>query len=449
MEKRVTIIVPQEYEIDEIFFKNPYDTSQIIDLGVKSFNALKNFKYLDDDKQEIERLKTQIDSLENELNYKFEIEIMKYKNNHNQETESLKKQIEELKKLNENSFNDFTIKLQNINDIYSVEKQKIKDDVKKDYEIIKKLNENVYEEKINHLLMYKERNEINEKRINELQKKNEEIFERMSFLSKSSNKGKEAEFFLQSYINDKFKLSKLFDMTNEPHSGDYHLHLNNSKILIESKNVEKIQKVRDLDKFVRDIQTCSNQNKINAGLFICFNDIIIKDGTRNFIFEFIDNTPVIYISNAIDNLDMISTSILILENIVSSLNYYKQSSEEFEQSRKHIIDLLKIIITNIDTLNQDILLDEQDINNLLSRINKKKENMRNINLKIIELFNHDKSLSNIQEEDIDIESMFIDKVKHFFKDTKVTTKMLTEQFPNDTNLIKRIGIKKINDSIKN
>lgn len=469
-EKEITFRLPFSYELDELFFITPQITAQILDLGIKNYKLLKENKEsihshqeyitLATNKEQLEKdfhtLQKQYTTLENELSLKFEIELIKFKNTTQEEINTYKKQIHELQDVHEHAYNDYSVKLQSVVDLFTEEKEKIKEQSRREYEQFRRLQESVYQEKINGLLMYKERYEGSEHRVLELQRKNEDLLERASFLSKSSNKGKEGELFLQSYLTDKFPFSKFFDMTNEPHQGDFHLHLTNAKLLIESKNVERIQKVRDLDKFTKDIQTCSDQNKINAGLFICLNDIIIKDGTKHFIFEFIDNIPVIYISNVINELDLISISILILENIVSSLNCYKQSSEEFEETRRHIIDTLKVIMSNMDMLSQDIYADEQDIQNLMSRIQRKKETMKSMNMKMMELISNDKSLNHIQlashtNPEQDFEQYLLQKIKDQYLNQelpKFTLKQLQEQFPQDSNLIKKIGVKKINEKLK-
>lgn len=481
-DKEITFRLPSTYEVDELFFINSHITSQILDLGVKNYKLLKENKgdiyaqqeyielitnnetlekHLQEKQCELQTLQNQFRQLENELLKKhsltFEIESIKLKNAFQDEINIYKKQIYELQNVNENAYNDYHVKLQSVVDLFTKEKEIIKNQSRNEYEQMKRLQESVYQEKINGLMVYKERSEENEHRVWQLQKKNEDLLERASFLSKSSNKGKEGELFLQSYFTDKFPLSKFFDMTSEPHHGDFHLHLTNAKLLIESKNVERIQKVRDLDKFVNDIQTCSDQNKINAGLFICLNDIVVKDGIKHFIFEFIDNIPVIYISNVINNVDLILMSVLILEQTVTTLNCYKQSSEEFENTRRNIIDTLKIVIQHIDNLTNDIIADEQDIHNLMSRIQRKKDNMKTINMNIMGLISNDKSLSNMPlvsnvNQNEQFETCIISKIKEHFVNQeiphRVTLKQLQDMFPHDIHLIKKIGIKRINEQLK-
>lgn len=483
--KEICLFVPSSFVVDEILFSNVHVTSQILELGIQHYKLIQESKDVithrpeyrellstherlqQDMKEKQERitiLSQQVQQVEQEMNEKhnlrIEMEVAKLKNTHHEEINGMKKQVEELKKINEHCYSDYHVKLQSVITVFTEEKERIKDQSRQEGERMRQFMESMYHDKIQSLLVYKERWEGNEQRIIDLQRRNEELLERASFLSKSSNKGKEGECFVQSLLTEKFKLGKCFDMTNEPHHGDFHLHLTHAKILIESKNVERLQKVRDLDKFVKDIQSCANGNKINAGLFLCMNDIVIKDGTKHFVFEFIDHVPVIYLSNVINNVEVVSMSIIILENIVSSLNCYQQSSEEFEDTRRHIIDTVKIIMSNLDVLQQDLCLDEQDVTNLMNRIQRKKDNMKIINMKILELISNESSLSHLplsnhhtqQEQEEEYEHYLIDKIRARYSPgeeiPKCSIKQLQELFPQDVNLIKKMGIKKINEQLK-
>lgn len=507
MYKVLTLNLPVDYQVPDVFVRDMNTTKTIIELGMVTYNHFIDFvsdkeniceivndrfsglmednlqlkettkkmeMLLTESKEQITKLQSSLENIEKEnmdkLNLKTEYEIMKVRNEFNRERDfysmeinKYKRQIDDLNEINKNNYVDFREQLKGLTLLFDEEKNKLKDEhtvlkeqlkkeIKNNLEEKYEVEKNYLNEKINNLSEYKKKYEENTIQILDLQKRYEDLMDRTAFLSKSSNKGKEAEIVLYKYLEEKFTMSKIFDVSGETASGDLHLHLEHSKILIESKNVEKLQKERDLEKFVRDIQVCSEKNTINCGLFICFNDIVIKDGKKGFIFEFIGNVPVIYISNVINNIEIISFCIKALENIVSSLRCYRQTGEEFEKTRNHIITVLRTIKQNIDYLNVSICEDEVDIMNLTRRLKTKKENIMIINENIMDMIKKDDSLKIICEDNVqEKKNNSIARLKEYAIQNglkKITQNIIREHFIDDKCLME-MKISDINGMLEN
>jgi hypothetical protein len=139
------------------------------------------------------------------------------------------------------------------------------------------------------------------------------------FFRDNTSKGIIGEDFIETFLSESFSNCKIFNFTKEFGKGDFLFVLNESKILIESKNVQTLKK-EDIDKFYRDIDIQHTKGTINAGLLISLNDTNLINGKRLFHIEIKNSIPIIMISNAFKMTEYIRFSILIIKSVILYLS---------------------------------------------------------------------------------------------------------------------------------
>ena len=115
-----------------------------------------------------------------------------------------------------------------------------------------------------------------------------------SFLQKpasSTEAGQIGEEMIENWTRELFNSVDIKVTTKESHAADLHVRLNNRILLFEVKNTLTVTK-KDVDKFIRDIET--NTNTINGGLFISLASPTIPN-KGDFTLEYIGEIPVIYL----------------------------------------------------------------------------------------------------------------------------------------------------------
>ena len=132
-----------------------------------------------------------------------------------------------------------------------------------------------------------------------------------SFKSFSSTKGQFGENCLQSMLQEQFPLAEITDTSHIPHAGDILMNISNITIMIEMKTKLHVTK-EDLLKFEYDITT--NKHDYNAALFVTTSTGIPNKG--EFVFDFINNIPVLYISKILESPFLLQSSISILQSLV-------------------------------------------------------------------------------------------------------------------------------------
>ena len=169
-------------------------------------------------------------------------------------------------------------------------------------------------------------------------------------------KGKQGELIVKDILNNFVKYNvntKLIDVSKISHSGDLFLTHKNLNCVIEVKNYKMNIGLKELDKFIVDV----NNSKYNCGIFISlsseFND---NTNIEDLTIKFINNKPVIYIANLCENYDKLTLSINLLTNIINLLNVNEQELENY-------INKFKLIYTDITNLTNNITDIEKLITN--------------------------------------------------------------------------------------
>ncbi len=136
-------------------------------------------------------------------------------------------------------------------------------------------------------------------------------------LTGNSSKGDVGENIVEHFINQHFSLFSFENTSRFTAKGDFFLSNNYLKLLIENKNVQHV-KTSDIEKFYRDVNINVLNGSINAALFISLNDTNLVQGKRDFVFEIKYGIPIIFISNVIENIQLIKFSIFTLLYLVEN-----------------------------------------------------------------------------------------------------------------------------------
>ena len=222
-------------------------------------------------------------------------------------------------------------KIQEINDL----KDNFNDQKDKELSFLKEQNETLKQEfNILHdkeILFYKEEQTQN---ANTIQKKLDELININSYKN-NTEKGNHGELIVSNLLKTLFPKAEIVDTSKENHRGDIKFCYNDLKCMIEVKNVNTIQKERDINKFITDIRTC--KEIINSDLFISL-------GTENipykgpYHFEKTGNIPTYYVFGHERNI-YCSIKELILkvqENKKTSKNEQKLFVDGFRNETKNV-----------------------------------------------------------------------------------------------------------------
>lgn len=316
--------------------------------------------------------------VELKLNPKLEIELII--ENYNKELEIYNKLKEELKEKIKNIDNK---EYQNIISKNEREKERIKELNKLENEKLKELHEknkkyieldmeNRYKNKIKILednlenikaqteREYKIRLEYEEARNKELENAKinlEKDKEQLLILTnkKAQTKGADGELEIYNYIKSKIELNEKSKIENvskdKKESSDLYLEHNKLKCVIEIKNHNSTIQKNDIKKFE---EVYINQEKYNSGLFISLeSDFSLNSAKSDFEIIFINEKPVIYLSNLNKNKDKLIIAIKML-------NYILENKDDYNFDK--ILNLLKIQISNYSNLTKKLI----DINQLVN-----------------------------------------------------------------------------------
>jgi hypothetical protein len=262
------------------------------------------------------------------------------------------------------------------------------------------------------------------------------------FFRDNTSKGIIGEDFIETFLSESFSNCKIFNFTKEFGKGDFLFVLNESKILIEAKNVQTLKK-DDIDKFYRDIDIQTSKNTINAGLLISLNDTNLINGKRFFHIEIKNSIPIIMISNAFKMTEYIRFSILIINYLIKIgiCNNNESDDEKLSfiiNSINEIYCFFKIQINYLNNDKQMLLKIEQSYNKRELDLFNIDKLMKNIFSKYPEMYIKDTVSNNDNLDTI------INKIDQHIKtlqpntDFKITAKNL-EDIGIPKNIIRNIG----------
>jgi hypothetical protein len=305
--------------------------------------------------------KREIELLKSELENKYEEEIIKYKNK-------------------------LCVIESNIKEYYET-KIKILEEKIKDKEERYEEKVNILEEKIKNIK--EETAENSKKEIYYLSKENEKLLIETTQLKqekdqlyiltnkKAQTKGREGEQDILEYLRTKFEYSNAiveYVGKDQKYSSDIFLEYEKIKCVIEIKNHESAIQKNDIKKFE---EVYIKKERYNCGIFISLeSEYSAMSNRHDFYIMYIDEKPIIYLSNVSKNRNKIIFGIKILKYLLENKN-----QNNFEL----IFNLLKSQISNYSNLQKKLIDMNQILNELiLDTKNNKKEIEKIINVKFKE-----------------------------------------------------------------
>jgi hypothetical protein len=259
---------------------------------------------------------------------------------------------------------------------------------KREIELLKSEIENKYEQEI---LKYikEETSENNKKEIYYLSKENEKLIIETTQLKqekdqlyiltnkKAQTKGREGEQDILEYIRTKFEYSNAiveYVGKDQKYSSYIYLEYEKLKCVIEIKNHESAIQKNDIKKFE---EVYIKKERYNCGMFISLeSEYSAMSNRHDFYIMYIDEKPIIYLSNVSKNRNKIIFGIKILKYLLENKN-----QNNFEL----IFNLLKSQISNYSNLQKKLIDMNQILNELiLDTKNNKKEIEKTINVKFQE-----------------------------------------------------------------
>ena len=305
--------------------------------------------------------KREIEKIKRELENKYELEILKYKNK-------------------------LCVMESNIKEYYET-KIKILEEKIKDKEERYEDKVNILEEKIKYIK--EETAENSKKEIYYLSKENEKLIIETTQLKQEKNqlyiltnkkaqtKGREGKQDILDYLRSKFEYSNAiveYVGKDQKYSSDIYLEYEKIKCVIEIKNHESAIQKNDIKKFE---EVYIKKERYNCGMYISLeSEYSAMSNRHDFYIMYIDEKPIIYLSNVSKNRNKIIFGIKILNYLLENKN---------QNNFDLIFNLLKSQISNYSNLHKKLIDMNQILNELiLDTKNNKKEIEKIINVKFKE-----------------------------------------------------------------
>ena len=332
-----------------------------------------------------EKYKRENEILVKQLESNHELEIIKYKNRLKLIESNIRDEY--YNKINileyENKMNkEMKLKLEELNKI-EIENnkerlQRIELNIKNEYvNKIKLLEDTLANIREKSAEMNKFELIYKEERIINLSKENEELKQEKNQLylltnKKSQTKGKEGEQEIIEYLKSKFEYSNAIVENvgrDQKFSSDIYLEYEKIKCVIEIKKHETAIQKNDIKKFE---EVYIKKENYNCGIFISLeSDYSAMSNRHDFNIMYIEDKPVIYLSNVSKNINKVIFGIKILKYLLENKN-----TSNFDL----VFNLLKAQINNYSNLNKKLLDMNQILNELIKDTkNNKKEIEKLIN----------------------------------------------------------------------
>jgi len=472
--KRLSLKVSKDFTIPTLLETDDVNTNEeVVRLGVELYLCKREISLKEISNDEIKKILTERDNTENE----FKQEKVRLEKRFEEEREKnqltlnlLRVENENLKMQVQNSFNigrECGIKdTEQVNNnlketldeskkrIRTLEEQLVENfnlgrdcGIKNLEEVNNNLKENLEDCKKRTILLEEQRNDESKLMLREIKSEVKCLVDK---LSGSSDKGLIGETIIESYIQDKFSTAKLLNTSKETAQGDMRFELGNLRTMIESKNVQILEK-REIDKFWRDIENLKKKNEINSALLISGRDTNLIEGQKGFYFHYKYDIPIIYISNVYNNIDMIKMSILMLNYLVEHNDIQKLKTCNNDDKTSALISCIHKAYLKFQEDNASIQAEMKAVKVLEEKIKEREKNNFNMDKIICDLMNefpetrinNNLYLTNkLYQNDKVILDELVRKIKEL--GSPVTTKIITDWGYNINMLKSQIYNKKMN-----
>jgi len=398
-----------------------------------------------------------IQDIENKLNKQYQDKIYSLESNidklNNDKIINIQSLIDQGRKLSQDDFNKY-IKLheEHNNELKNNYEKQIRDVNDTNNKLIDKINnldkfiEGLHvknEELTNKLIEFGKNQEDNKydslmNNFSVLNQKLGDNFDR--FFRDNTARGIVGQDFVHNILCENFSNCKIFDNTKSFGKADFLFVLNDSKILVEVKNVQ-VLKPDDINKFYRDLELQISDNTINAGLLVSLNDCSLIGGRRLFHIEIKYGIPIIMVSNAFKMSDYIRFAILIINYLIKMgiCNNNESDDEKLGfiiNSINELYGFFKLQLAYLNNDKQMLLKMDESFKKRQNDLYNIEKLMKNIFSKYPEMYIKDNKDNNDNFETI------INKIDEHIKtldsDFKISTKNL-EEIGITKNMIRNIG----------
>ena len=192
-------------------------------------------------------------------------------------------------------------------------------------------------------------------------------YEQIKSLDKSKNlktveMGIEGEQSVMDYIGQTFSEGVLQDTTKKGGHGDIHFQYKDVNILIEVKNKDNIT-LEDLNKFKRDIL----ETKCEGGVFVSVKTGVNIPCHSNYDVEWLNNVPILYITNFTACPSTLYTSIKTIHFYVTNVSESISETEECKKKTEEF-DALMDIVRCFSCSLEDLVMDTKRMTERLNKL---------------------------------------------------------------------------------
>ena len=235
-------------------------------------------------------------------------------------------------------------------------------------------------------------------------------------------KGDFGENIVQNQIQHWYQTSEIDDVSSGVAKGDLLWKLNqyNLKCLVEVKNVKAVRPT-ELQKFERDMVININDGTCNCGLFVSLKTETIPN-KGSFKLEFINDCPIIYVSDVLDNLIILRFALDCILNIQNKMSYYNSKvkcdtmNENFEE---HVILFIQNTYNKFCKFNSNIIQMKSSIDVLTQCVSNDEKLLKDIMESITELRNKNDIFKQLEFENknttkMDLKENILKDMREFF-----------------------------------
>ena len=169
-----------------------------------------------------------------------------------------------------------------------------------------------------------------------------------SFKSSSVSKGQFGENYMRSVLQQQFPTAEIRDTSHVPHSGDTLVKISEVVVMIEMKTKNHITR-EDITKFEYDVNL--HRNEYHGAIFLSTSHGIPNKG--EFLFEFIGDIPVIYVSKFIDSPVLLHLSLNMLLNLIPVFQHFRTNDNDLSE-HDHLLQTLSSVVATVTNLFENL-----------------------------------------------------------------------------------------------
>ena len=188
-----------------------------------------------------------------------------------------------------------------------------------------------------------------------------------SFRSNSAIKGQVGEHCMRNVLHQLYPHAEIIDTSHVPHAGDIVIKINDYIIMLEIKTKQYVTK-EDIDKFQHDVNL--HKNEYHAAIFLTTSNGIPNKG--EFVFDFIENIPVLFLSKYIDSPHLLHFALNVILNLIPIFKEY--NAQNIEQcTLQDITQSLSTVISTATNVCDMIRLNNKTIGTIVQQLLEQKK----------------------------------------------------------------------------